>query len=825
MRITRPTDVYPITDVPATPLVFTGSRGEQFQISVLEDDIIRVEHWPDGKPRLNRTWTIVDKDGNAPREGRRRDDLSPFSLPGYDLTPPPSSRPLQHGEGEQILQTKQLHLKITSGDFRMEWATADGKPFAADLRGRAYEYDRDGKAVFHYMERRVGEHYYGFGETAGALDKYGARIRLKAMDAMGYNAETGDPLYKHVPFYITLVPELNIAYGLFYDNFAPTTFDMGKEISAFHGFYRYYQANGGDLDYYMIYGPTIAEVVEKFSKLIGRIALPPRWSLGYLGSTMVYTEAPDAAERLKQFVALCEQHRIPCDLFHLSSGYSSGADGKRYVFTWNRSKVPDPQALSDHFHAAGIRLAANIKPWLLTTHPRYEEVKAAGGFIQSAEGDGPQVDTFWSGGAFQSAAGSYFDFTSQAGYDWWKARVTDQLLDYGIDSTWNDNNEYEIWDDAAQSAGFGDPIPVGLSRPLQTLLMARASYEAQQTHKPNERPYLISRSGCPGIQRYAQSWSGDNETSWHSLRWNVPMGLGSSLSGMPNTGHDVGGFYGEKPSPELFVRWVQNGILHPRFTIHSFHTDGSVNEPWMYPEVLPIIRDLFEFRYRLMPYIYSLMWEAHKTGTPIIRPLVYAFQDDPNTHKESFDYMLGDNLLVASVFEEGARQRSVYLPKGRMWCDFWTGEWYEGGQTVTVDAPLKEIPLFVPDGGMIPMSNKPYYVRQPREQLDEDEIELEQRDLYLFPHPTAGHSKFSWIEDDGISLGYQRGEYTEVEIEMIADQENVILNTRRKHDGYPLMFFDSAVDIVLPLGENRNIQGGYDFWIDADIRFHYDLKV
>jgi alpha-glucosidase len=795
MRITRPTDFYPATTTPTTPLVFTGSRGEKFQISVLEDAIIRVEHWPDGKPRLNRTWTIVGKDGDAPREGRRRDDLSPFSLPDYDLIPQPL-RVSTHGEREQILQTKQLQIKVNLGDFRIEWATTDGRPLAADLRGRAYEYDREGKTIFHYMERRVGEHYYGFGETSGPLDKYGSRIRLNAMDAMGYNAETGDPLYKHVPFYITLVPELNIAYGLFYDNFAPTTFDMGKEISAFHGFYRYYKADGGDLDYYMIYGPTIAEVVEKFSKLIGRIALPPRWSLGYLGSTMVYTEAPDAAERLKQFVDLCEQHKIPCDLFHLSSGYGSGADGKRYVFTWNRSKVPDPQALSDHFHKAGIRLAANIKPWLLTTHPRYEEVKAAGGFIQSAEGDGPQVDSFWSGGAFQSAAGSYFDFSSEAGYDWWKAGVTDQLLDYGIDSTWNDNNEYEIWDDAAQSAGFGEPIPVGLSRPLQTLLMARASYEAQQAHKPDERPYLISRSGCPGIQRYAQSWSGDNETSWHSLRWNIPMGLGSSLSGLPNTGHDVGGFYGEKPSPELFVRWVQNGILHPRFTIHSFHTDGSVNEPWMYPETLPIIRELFEFRYRLMPYLYWLMWEAHKTGKPIIRPLVYAFQDDPHTHTESFDYMLGDNLLVASVVEEGARERSVYLPAGRMWCDFWTGDWYEGGQSVTVAAPLERIPLFVPDGGMIPMGKAMKHVGAEADDL---------RQIYAFPHPKQGHSSFTLIEDDGISLGYQRDEYTEVRLELEAAAQSIILKARRQHSGYALPYTD--IEFILPKAEKRHIFG------------------
>jgi alpha-glucosidase len=207
---------------------------------------------------------------------------------------------------------------------------------------------------------------------------------------------------------------------------------------------------------------------------------------------------------------------------------------------------------------------------------------------------------FWGG------EGSHLDFTNPAAYAWWQEHVTQALLDNGIDAMWNDNNEYEIWDDEARCHGFGEPTRIGLLRSVQTLLMVRASYEAQRAARPDERPFVLSRSGCPGIQRYAQTWSGDNFTSWETLRYNIPMGLGLSLSGVPNTGHDVGGFYGPRPEPELFVRWVQNGIFHPRFCIHSYNTDGTVNEPWMYPEVLPIVRDLIQFRYRLIPYLYTL---------------------------------------------------------------------------------------------------------------------------------------------------------------------------------------------------------------------------
>ena len=311
---------------------------------------------------------------------------------------------------------------------------------------------------------------------------------------------------------------------------------MDSELDAYHGRFRYYQADDGDLDYYLIYGPSIAQVVEKFSALIGRPILPPRWSLGYLGSTMTYTEAPDAQEQLKRFVALCDEHRIPCDLFHLSSGYTLDPNEKRNVFTWNRQRIPDPKAMVENFARAGIKLSPNIKPALLLTHPRYAEVAAFGGFIKQAESDAPEIITFWGG------AGSYLDFTNSQTCEWWKRNVREQLLEYGIISTWNDNNEFEVWDDEARCDGFGEAIPIGLARPLQTLLMVRASYEAQKAFRPDERPYVLSRSGCPGIQRYAQTWSGDNTQSWETLKYNIPMGLGLSLSGAPNTGHDVGGF-------------------------------------------------------------------------------------------------------------------------------------------------------------------------------------------------------------------------------------------------------------------------------------------
>ena len=768
MRLTNLNLLQSVQPTHNTPsLKFAGARGEAFQITVLDHDIIHVHMRPEGEARLDRTWLVVGKDGDVPLEGRSRDDLSPFPLPSYKL---------DQQDNQWHITTDKLHLHLDLRDGRIQWHDHNGQRFAGDLQHRAYAYDRAGHAVFHTMERREGEHYFGFGERAGLLDKRGMRLEMRNLDALGYNAETSDPLYKHVPFYITYIPALNIAYGLFYDNLATTVFDLGKEIDAFWGFYRLMHAHDGDIDYTFIYGPSIAAIIEKYTRLTGHPALLPRWSLGFLGSTMKYTEAANAQEQLKQFVDLCYQHDLPCDGFHLSSGYTTDDTGRRNVFTWNYNRVPQPQQMTQTFHDGGIRLAANIKPYLLTTHPHYEEVKAAGGFIIEPDSGEPALTRFWSGGAFESGEGAYIDFTSFAGYNWWKSQVKSALFAYGIDAAWNDNNEFEVWDDEALCAGFGKPIRMSLARPLQTLLMARASYEATQEYFAEKRPFVLSRSGTAGIQRYVQTWSGDNATSWHTLRYNIPMGLGASLSGLPNIGHDVGGFYGAAPDPELFVRWIECGIFHPRFTIHSWNTDGTVNEPWMYPEVLPLIRDLFNFRYRLLPYLYTLSFEAHRSGQPIIRPLVYEFPDDPRCHTESFDFLLGSHLLVAPVLDQGATTRTVYLPAGTWWCDYYNGTWYEGGYEITVDAPLGKPPLFVRDGGVIPLAGTMRYVGEKPD---------DQRTLRVYVR-TFAH--ITLIEDDGISTAYQQGAYTELSIDITPTLGQWLVMVDRLHNGYPLPY-------------------------------------
>ncbi len=239
--------------------------------------------------------------------------------------------------------------------------------------------------------------------------------------------------------------------------------------------------------------------------------------------------------------------------------------------------------------------------------------------------------------------------------------------------------------------------PMHRSRPLHALLMTRATYEAQQARAPGEPIYTVTRAGPPGIQRYAQTWSGDNTTSWRTLRWNIRTGLQMSLSGMFNVGHDVGGFYGPLPDPELFLRWVQACCLNPRMVMNSWKPGGISNLPWMHPEVTTDVVRAIELRYQLMPYLWSLFERAHTHHEPIIRPSFYNFPEVEACYEDSDDFMLGSDLLVAPVVEAGARQREVFLPPlpdAAPWYAFDTGEAFASGQRHVVDAPLARLPLF-----------------------------------------------------------------------------------------------------------------------------------
>ncbi|ADF40257.1 glycoside hydrolase family 31 protein [Priestia megaterium] len=751
------------------------------KIMVLETDIIRVLFTDGEELQLDKTWSVAPGQTDVPLEGRKRLDTSGFSLPSYEFS---------NNNGECTVETSALKLNVDLNGFKISWFYREDSGwvnFANDRKTQAYNLDGSlGEGIVHYLKRDLDEQYFGLGEKTGSVDKHGKRYRMQAIDAMGYDAEYSDPLYKHIPFYITRHRKTGFSFGVFYDNLSSSIFELGTELDNYHELYRYYQAKQGDLDYYIIGGPKVKDVTGKFSWLTGQTIFPPKWSLGYSGSTMSYTDAPDAQMQLNEFLKLCEKHDILCDSFQLSSGYTSIED-KRYVFNWNRSKIPSPKKMVNDFHDKGLRLCANIKPCLLKDHPLFNELKEKKMFITNSHNEEPEMAQFW------DEIGAYLDFTNKETYDWWKGQVKEKLLDYGIDSTWNDNNEFEIWSKEAICHGFGSNKEFELIRALHPLLMMKASYEAQLEHNPQLRPYLISRSGSVGMHRYVQTWTGDNRTSWKTLKFNIKMGIGLSLSGIYNFGHDVGGFSGPAPEPELFVRWIQNGIVHPRFTIHSWNDDTTVNEPWMYPEVLGSIRELIKFRTKIIPYIYS---ELRKTSTsyhPIIRPTFYDFEHDETTFEENDDFMLGDSLLVASVVEKGKKEREVYLPNNPGgWYDFHVGTWYEGGKKVEIPAPLHYTPLLAKAGAIIPINEA---------EVTFSTKNMDERGFLLFPCRGKGKSSYSLYEDDGLTNEYLHTfAYIHVDMETTEDEIQININ---KEGSYELPY--NQITFHLPEKEQRKL--------------------
>ncbi|PWM57740.1 MAG: alpha-glucosidase [Subdoligranulum variabile] len=618
---------------------------------------------------------------------------------------------------------------------------AAGDLLYSDLAGTPYTLDAN-RRVTHYSAMQEDDCFYGFGEKAGELNKNKRFLRERATDAMGYDAGRMDTLYKHIPFYIRLNRATAKAVGVYYNNFYESVFNMGCEKSNYWSRYTYWQADGGDIDLFLLAGDTLPRVVDNYTRLTGRPALLPKRALGYQGSSMYYPELEkDSDDAVLDFIDTVKEEGFPIDGFHLSSGYTS-YEGKRCVFTWNTERFKDPRAYFAAMNEKGAQNVPNVKPGILLCHPWFKEFEDRGVFVKDSEQDRYAVGKWWGGD------GAFWDFTSAAGRKAWKEYLTANVIDIGTDSIWDDNCEYDSLLDKDCRCDFdGKGGTIGQLKPLMSTLMCKMGAEAVVEHNPDARPYIVCRSGSAGIQKYAQTWCGDNFTSWDTLRYNIPIITGMGLSGQPNEGADIGGFAGPAPDEELFVRWVQNGIFQPRFSIHSASNDNTVTEPWMYHGSADLIRQAILLRYRMAPYLYSAEYEASRTGAPIMRPLVYEFQNDPNVYDESYEFLFGRDILVANVLEHGAASRTVYLPAGCKWYD-WNDNFacYEGGQTIEVPVDLATIPLFIREGSVIPMADNQLM------SMARDHV----TDLHLILAP-GGTRTYTLYDDDGVSNDYKKG--------------------------------------------------------------------
>jgi alpha-glucosidase len=630
----------------------------------------------------------------------------------------------------QSIRTEQLEVRVQLAPFRVAFYDGNGQWLSGDADNQGISWD--GPRVRVWKAEPADEHYFGFGEKSTPLDKRGRSLVMWNRDPEGFDASS-EPLYESVPFFIAL--RRGRAYGIFFDNTWRSSFDMGSDLPDVYSF----GAEGGEMNYYFFAGPTPKQVVSRFTELVGRIPLPPRWSLGYIQSR--YSYYPESKVR---FIAQNFRERgIPCDGIFLDIDYM---DGYR-VFTWDKSRFPDPNRMMTDLRQQGFHTIAIVDP-MLKVDPNYwvyQQGLQNGYFVKKHDG------TVFTGKGW-AAINAYPDFASPRVRDWWAGLFKDQL-EQGVAAYLTDMNEPTIMRtdgpattfdmDAVHNTEMG-PRPHAEIHNVYGMLETLATRDGMLRIRPNERPFIITRATFAGGQRYAAQWSGDNYGTWDHLRLSIPMLNSMGLSGLQFVGADIGGIV-PVPSPELYTRWMQTGLLTPFAWTHSL---GPGNlEPWGFGNHMEgINRESIKLRYRLLPYIYTAFWEASQTGQPIMRPLLLEYPDDSLAVGTNDEYFFGNDLLVAPIVKDYDESRSVYLPKGT-WYDYWSDRKYVGPRRVDVNAPLDHMPLFVRGGAIIPSQQDMQYT---------DQLPIDPLTLDVYPD---GPSSRQYYDDDGISFDYQKRIY------------------------------------------------------------------
>ncbi|HUP01494.1 MAG TPA: TIM-barrel domain-containing protein [Gemmatimonadota bacterium] len=660
-----------------------------------------------------------------------------------------------------LLRTGAIDVAIDRAPCRIAVFDRDGAVISEDDPGMGIGWD--GNEVRNWKSIADNERFYGLGEKTGDLDRRGREWVMWNSDTPGYGNET-DPLYASVPFFIGV--REGRAYGIYFNNAHRTTFNMGA------GNHRYYSfaAEGGPLDYFFLYGPDVPAVVEAYTELTGRPPMPPRWALGYQQSRWSYTPAAEVLRIARTF----REKEIPADVIYLDIHYM---DDYR-VFTWHAERFPDPEALLEELEAIGFKAVVIIDPGV-KEEPGYriaDEGLDGDHFVRYPDGE-VYVGSVWPGR-------SYFpDFSRPETRAWWGGHLA-ELADQGVDGIWNDMNEPAVWgkafplevvmDDGGRSSGMKK------MHNLYGSLMSQAAWEAARRHRPGERPFVLTRAAFAGIQRYAAVWTGDNVASWEHLELGIRMMLGMGLSGLPFVGTDVGGFIGT-PSPELFARWIQVGAFSPLFRAHTVH-GSSPQEPWAFGEIVEdVSREAIELRYRMLPTLYTLFREAHRTGHPILRPLFWHHPDDSLAYDRRWQhqFFFGETLLVAPVTREGARLQEVYLPEGE-WLDLGAETIHAGGRTVVVEAPLERIPMFLKAGGILVLGEPVQHTGELEDRAAADRV------LTVEAFPISGDGVFILYEDDGVSFDHEEGEYRLTRFEVARSGGSIRFVREVEHDGHDI---------------------------------------
>jgi alpha-glucosidase len=675
---------------------------------------------------------------------------------------------------EQItITTDSLRAVISKKPFSVAFYTPEGRLISEDEKGLTTSWVNE--SVTTYKKMQDDEHFIGLGEKTGNLDRKGNGYTNWNSDNYGYRTDQ-DPLYATIPFYIGIHHGLN--YGLFLDNTYQTDFNFGASNNRFSSF----SARGGEMNYYFIYHPRVADIITSYTYLTGRMPLPPLWSLGYQQNR--YSYYPEA--EVMRVAQTLREKRIPADGITLDIHYMDNYK----LFTWNKSRFPDPAGMNAALNKLGFKTTVIVDPGIKVEKGAgaYERGLNDGVYIKYPDGQ-PYTGQVWPGWC------NFPDFTSAKGRSWWQNEVK-FFAESGVSGIWNDMNEIATWGQKMPDNVLFDydgKVTSHLeAHNVYGMQMARSSYEgARKQFK--ERPFILTRSGYAGLQRYTAIWTGDNRAEDDHMLLGVRLINSLGLSGVPFAGMDIGGFTGN-PSTALYTRWIALGAFTPYYRNHTA-LNSKAAEPWSFGEdVLDIARNYISLRYQLLPYIYSTFYESTQNGLPVMRSLAINYTHDAKIMDVAFQnqYQFGNAFIVAP-FESSKEFGKIYFPEGN-WYDLYTDAQQQGQQESITQLSVNKLPVYVKGGSIIPMQSLiQSTAEQPTDTLT----------VHVYNGKTA--NTFVYYEDDGKSYTYENGNYYKRLISFDPKQQTISLN---KPEGKYATHFKSVKLILHGFAAVRSVKSG-----------------
>jgi len=687
---------------------------------------------------------------------------------------------------------------VTKGDD--QWSTPDSE---IDIKALLQPYLQG--FAFSSTELRLSrplmanEHIYGFGERTGNMDKRGQAFPVWNMDFPSHHNDMVTSMYTSIPFFTGIQVETGRAYGILVDHISKVDMDMGKTEEQVASM----TVEGDSLIIYFLAGPTPADVLRQYTELTGHMPLPARWTLGYHQCRWGYI----SEEQVEQVANRLRTGKHPCDAIWLDIDYMDGYKD----FTFDPDRFPHPAQMANRLHEQGFHLVTILDPGAKVDdeYDVYQQGMEHDYFCSYADGK-PFIGSVWPGPCV------FPEFSSSEVRAWWGS-LYKRLLDQGVDGIWNDMDEptLTVWpvptatklpDEEKEDDPFlwldtmdpdvfhraGGDHPTGPDGPAIShhffhnafgMQMARATYEGLLKLRPDSRPFVLTRSGTAGMQRYAALWTGDNTSKWEHIQLAMRMCLNIGMSGVAFVGTDLGGFH-DPCNGELLVRFTQLGALMPFCRNHNA-TDNPGQEPWAFGEPYEsACRKAIETRYVLLPHLYTLFQQATIDGTPVMRPLFFHYPQDKQAYDIQTEFLIGASLLSAPVSEPGATSRSVYLPEG-VWFDYWDGTVYAGQTTYNIAAPLDGWPLFVQSNSIIPTGPVIQYV----DQHTTDPL------IFTCYMTTDGQAVYTLYEDDGSTQAYRDGAFATTTVSCHVEEGVTSVKIQEDHGDYKPQ--REAYDIVV----------------------------